>query len=161
MLDNRRVIIDEECKLADCGSAVITASAAATIDGVAKVFDTGGGYTPFKWVMDLTSIVRNTAAASCATIEICLEGSTTSTFTTYAKLAGFKFGTKASAWAHSRLGPDSTLATTDADGASLRYSKLAENVWGGAVLRWLRVYTVFAGTVSNTSIKFKSWISKI
>jgi hypothetical protein len=160
MLDNRKVIIDEECKLAECGSAAIVASAAATIDGVAKKFDTGGGYTEGLFVMDLASIVRNTAAASCQTIEVCLEGSTTSTFTTYAKLCGFKFGTKAAAFAHSRLGPDSTLATTIADGASLRYTKPFHNVWGGAVLRWLRVYTVFAGTVSNNSIDFSAYLSK-
>ena len=160
MLDNRRVIIDEECKLADTGSAVIVASAAATIDGVAKVYDTGGGYTDGLFVLDIETLTRNTSAASCNTIDVCLEGSTTSTFTTYAKTAGFKFGSKAAAFAHSRLGPDSTLATTVADGASLRYKKPFINEWGGAVLRYLRVYTVFAGTTCNLGIKYKAYLSK-
>jgi hypothetical protein len=156
MLDNRKVIIDMLGKLADTGSAAIAASAAGTIDGVAKVFDTGGGYTEGKFVIDISAHTGYAAAASCQTIEICLEGSTTTTFTTYAKLASLTIGQKAAAFAHSRLGNDSTIASIGTG----RFIKPFTNDFGGTVLRYLRCYAAFGGTVSDNDIEFEAWLSK-
>jgi len=155
MLDNRKVIIDEECKLAECGSAVIAASAAGTIDGVAKVFDTGGGYTEGMFVVDVASVTGMAAAASCHVIEIALEGSTTSTFTTFTRLASFRFGQN-NAFSHTRLGGDSTVASFD----SGRYMKPFHNDINGTIYRYLRVYTTFGGTVNEADIDFSAYISK-
>jgi hypothetical protein len=156
MLENRKVIIDEECKLADCGSAAIAASAAGTVDGVAKVFDTGGGYTDGVIVIDISAITGMAAAASCHTIEICLEGSSTSTFTTHVRLASLKAGQNAAGFEHTRLGGDSTVASIDVG----RYIIPFCNDFGGTIYRWLRVYTVFGGTVNEADILFKAYLSK-
>jgi hypothetical protein len=155
MLDNRKVIIDEECCLSN-SAETLAASSAGSVDGVAKTFDTGGGYTNGMFVVDVSAITGMATAGSCHTIEVCLEGSTTSTFTTYVRLASFKFGQKAAAFAHSRLGQDSTYATASAT----RYMKPFHNDFQGTIFRWLRCYTVFGGTVNEADIKFKAYISK-
>lgn len=155
MLDNRKVIIDEECTLSN-STETLVASSAGSVDGTAKVFDTGGGYTQGMFVVDVSAITKGGSAASCQTIEVCLEGSTTSTFTYFARLASFKFGNWSANFDHTRLGGDSTIATP----AVGRWMKPFHNDFGGTVLRWLRCYTVFGGTVSNNSIKFSTYISK-
>lgn len=163
MLDNRKVILDEECKLADTGSAAIVASAAATIDGVAKTFDTGGGYTKGMLVVDVGAYTGNKAAASAQSIDIILEGSSTSTFTAYVPLATIRLGQNAAAFAHTRLGSgytgDSSTGCSFTP-TSVRLMKPFHNMFADTVYRWLRVYAAFGGTVSNCSIEFEAWISK-
>lgn len=154
MLDNRKVIIDDECKIADTGSAVITTSAAATVDGVAKVFDTGGGYTEGKFVVDAATITASGVAASCQQININLEGSTTSTFTNWVRLAKLALGPKATV--HGRSGNDASAASLGAG----RYILPFTNDFAGTVYRWLRVYTTFNGTVATIGAKFKAYLSK-
>jgi hypothetical protein len=155
-MGNRKVIIDVDCKLSDTGSAAIAASAAGTVDGVAKTFDTGGGYTPGLFVIDIDAVTGMATAASCHTIEICLEGSSTSTFTTHVRLASLKIGQNAAGFEHSRLGGDSTVASVDTG----RYIIPFHNDFGGTVYRWLREYCVFGGTVNEADIEFKSYLSK-
>jgi hypothetical protein len=157
MLDNRRLIIDDACKLADTGGSgtnLLTSSAAATIDGTAETFDTGGGYTEAKWVLDIASVVGAAAAASVSGIEIALEASTTSTFTDWVKLARLKLGPEATT--HTRESSDNSAAS----GAVGRYVYPIHNLFNGTVYRYLRVYAAFGPTVDAQSIGFQSWLSK-
>ncbi len=159
MLDNRKVIIDDELLIADCGSAAISASAAGTVDGVAKVIDTGGGYTKGMFVVDLAHINGSGQATNCQLVSIELEGSTTSTFTNWVRLAGFRLGPKATV--HGRTGSDASAASS----TETRYMKPFHNDFAGTVYRWLRVYTTFNGSanaaVQTYEAKFKAWLSKL
>lgn len=157
MLDNRKVIIDEELLIADTGSAITSAAGAATVDGVAKVIDTGGGYTEGKLVIDVATLTMAGIAASHAVIGICLEGSSTSTFTTYVRLASLRLsGT--TGLADDRVSGDAGTYATPSIG---RYIIPFINDFHGTVFRWLRIYHVYDGTVAATrGVKYKAWLSK-
>jgi hypothetical protein len=164
MLDNRKVIIDEDLLMADTGSAVITATAAATVDGVAKVYDTGGGYTKGMLAIDIATLTGAGAATSNQQISIQLEGSNSASgaFTAWVRLAGIRinpsYGTTA---LHGRTAGDisTTLSTTTGIG---RYLKPFHNDFHGTVYRYLRIYTTFNGSSNGSSatVKFKAWLSK-
>lgn len=170
MLDNRKVIIDEEGLIADTDS-VLYVSSAATVDGVAKTFDTGGGYTEGMLAIDISQVAYASAASYHKGIDIILQGSNTAAgaFTEYVPLA--------------KLGCDGTAATatdagTDANGIPLRgnisgttlgsidtgrYLIPFHNDFKGTVYRYLRIYTKFYGTASatgGTNITFKAYLSK-
>lgn len=157
MLDNRKVIIDDACKLADTGNSgsnSLSSSAAATVDGTTTTFDTGGGYTMGKWVVDIASVTGAAAAASVSGIEIILEASTTSTFTSWVKLARLRLGPAATG--HTRVDSDNSAAS----GATGRYIYPFHNFFNGTVYRYLRAYTNFGPTVNLCDVGFQSWISK-
>lgn len=163
MLENRKVIIDDELILADTGSAEITASAAATVDGVAKVIDTGGGHTEGKVVIDISDISGSGAATNNQLISIILEGSSTSTFTAWVRLAGIRITPSSAETLHGRTAGDhsAALTTTTAKG---RYIVPFINDFHGTVYRWLRIYTTFNGSgadgATSPAVKFKAWLSK-
>ena len=156
MLDNRKVIIDDECKIADTGSTHITATAAATIDGVAKTFDTGGGYTPGMLAIDIATLSNSGIVASNSLITIALEGSTTSTFTAWVRLVKLSLGLAATV--HGRTHSDASAATTKTG----RYLMPFHNDFAGTIYRWLRIYVTFNGTqeIATNYVKFKAWLSK-
>lgn len=159
MLDNRKVIIDDDLLIADTGSAAIDASAAATVDAVAKTIDTGGGLMQGMFVVDVASIAGSGQATNCQLIQVELEGSTTSTFTAWVRLAGFRLGPKAVD--HGRQSADASAASSTVG----RYMTPFHNDFHGTVYRWLRVYTTFNGSanaiVQTPTIKFKAWLSKL
>jgi hypothetical protein len=162
MLDGRKVILDDECCLNN-SAEIIEASCAGSVDATAKVFDTGGGYTKGMFVVDVSDYTGNSAAASCAAVDIILEGSATSTFTAYVPLAKFRLGQNAAAFAHSRLGSGyigdaSTGCSFTA--TSVRLMKPFHNLFAGTVYRYLRAYVAVMGTVSNVHIAYNAWISK-
>jgi len=164
MLDNRKVIIDDLLKLADTGgsTAVLYASAAATIDAVAKTFDTGGGYTEGVLVIDLETITFATGASNYKTIDICLEGSNTAAaaFTDYVPLARLLCGIAATSTDPRLDIVHSTLACIT-DG---RYIIPFHNDFGGTVYRYLRIYTTFvtatAEATGSAEVAFKAYLSK-
>ncbi|MDD2679508.1 MAG: hypothetical protein PHO03_01720 [Candidatus Omnitrophica bacterium] len=157
MLDNRKVIIDEECCLNDnSGSEAIVASSAGSVDGVAKVFDTGGGYTSGMIFCDVSTKTKHTTAVSNSTIAIVLQGSTTSTFTASFKLAEVvKFGNVSGTQNADTTG--SSSATQDGTGL---YRTPFHNDFAGTILRYLRAYVICAGTINETDVRFKMWLSK-
>ena len=163
MLDNRKVIIDDLCCLNN-STQILAASSAGSVDGITKAFDTGGGYTDGMFVVDVDAYAGNSAAASTHTIDIILEGSTTSTFTAYAALASFRLGQNAADFAHTRLGAGYTGdASTGCSftPTTVVLKKPFHNMFADAIYRWLRVYCAFNGTVDSTSIKYSAWISKL
>lgn len=157
MLDNRKVIIDEDCCLNDnSGSEAIATSTAGSVDGVAKVFDTGGGYTDGVLFVDVSTKTKHACSASNSTIEIVLQGSTTSTFTNTVKLASVvKFGNVSGTQNADTTG--SSSATQDGTGL---YRQLFHNDFAGTIYRYLRVYAICAGTINETDLRFKAWLSK-
>lgn len=157
MLDNRKLIIDEDCCLNDnSGSEAIGTSTAGSVDGTAKVFDTGGGYTTGILFTDVSTKTKHGCSASNSTIAIVLQGSSTSTFTSYVKLAEVvKFGNVSGTQNADTTG--SSSATQDGTGI---YRTPFHNDFAGTVYRYLRIYALFAGTVGETDLRFKTWISK-
>ena len=160
MLDNRKVIIDEECLLADTGGAVIYDTAAATVDGVGKYYDTGGGYTDGLFVIDIDTVTFATGASSYKKIDICLEGSSAESSADFVPLARLICGIAAT----------STDPLTDITHISLacitagRYIIPFHNDFGGTLYRYLRVYTTFVTATAEASgsatLSFKAWLSK-
>lgn len=157
MLDNRKVIIDDECCLNDnSGSEAIVVSSAGSVDGVAKVFDTGGGYTSGMIFCYVSTKTKSASSLSNHTIEILLQGSTTSTFTANVKLARVvKFGNVSGTQNAETTG--STSSTQDGTGL---YRQPFHNDFAGTIYRYLRAYALFAGTVGETDLRFKMWLSK-
>jgi hypothetical protein len=157
MLDNRKVIIDDKLLIANTGSAVQAAAGAATVDGVAKVIDTGGGYTDGRLVIDIATITMGGITASCAVITLALEGSTTSTFTTFVRLAGLRISGVKSA-TDARISGDFCNYATPSIG---RYIIPFHNDFHGTIFRWLRIYSIYDGSCGhNDGLKFKAWLTK-
>jgi len=155
MLENRKVIIDDELLIADSGSGPAAASAACTVDAVAKVIDTGGGFTEGRLVVDISAINTGGTTASCSLVNLVLQGSATSTFTTYVRLALLGIGDVMKA--ESRVSGGNTAATISAT----RYIVPFCNDFGGTVYRWLRLYTSKNGTIDTTKgATFKAWLTK-
>lgn len=163
MLDNRKVIIDDDLLIADTGSAEIVASAAGTVDAVAKVIDTGGGYTEGKFIVDIEDISGSGEATNNQLISIVLEGSTTTTFTAWVRLAGIRITPSAAGTLHGRTDGDhsASLTTTTAVG---RYIVPFINDFHGTIYRYLRTYITFNGSAANAgtspAVQFKAWLSK-
>jgi hypothetical protein len=168
MLDNRKVIIDEDLLMADTGwvaaSSVgtIYVSAAATVDGVAKTYDTGGGYTDGLFVIDIGYVAFATAVSNCKLIDVCLEGSKDATRSTYdnVPLARLICGSAATSTDPKCDVAHSNLACTVAG----RYIFPFHNDFGGTIYRYLRVYTTFLTATPEATgscqIGFKAWLSK-
>lgn len=158
MLDNRKVILDEAMLMADTGSADTAGDSAATVDGVAKVHDSGGGYMEGKLVIDIDTLTGAGVTASNGSISITLEGSTTSTFTTFVRLARLQIAS-VTASADTR---DMSDAGTYATASTGRYIIPFTNDFHGTVFRWLRLYNVYNGTcdATNNGIKYKAWLTK-
>lgn len=164
MLDNRKVIIDIDCKIADTGGSagLIYADAAATVDAVATYFDTGGGYTDGMFVVDIEAINSASASTNHRAIKIVLEGSNTTTFTSYVPLAYLGCdGSAATAPApDNRCNVSCCNVLTTSTG---RFMAPFHNDFFGTVYRYLRVYSYFMGTAEasgGTSIAFKAYLSK-
>ena len=165
MLDNRKIIIDMEGLLADTGNELYV-SGAGTVDGVAEIFDTGGGYTEGILAVDIATVAYASASTNHRAMEIVLQGSNDSTFatSTYDWYPLVKFGLDGSAATapapDNRCNVSGTSADTIAAG---RYLFPFHNDFGGTIQRYLRIYVNFMGTAeaSGTSyVDFKAWLSK-
>lgn len=162
MLDNRKVIIDTELQLVNCTSAA-SVTFAGKVDGVAKVLDTGGGTTQGVMFINVAAITGSGQATNNQSIQIALEGSTTSTFTAWVRLAKLVLHPCKATTVHGRTGGDhsATLTTTTALGI---YKVPFVNDFHGTVYRWLRAYVTFNGSqnaaVGLHSIDFEAWLSK-
>jgi len=138
---NRQKIYDVECLLAD--QTLIAASAAGLVSAAAAVFDTGGGYTEGKLVINVTAIEVN----ADEDYEFILQGSNT------ANMGGGLFGL-----ARLRIGADS-IVTCSADSVVGNYIIPWNNLQNGTVYRYIRMYLVVAGTVA-TGINYGAWLTK-
>ena len=140
MLDNRKIIWDSECEMKD--TYAVTASAEASVDAVAKIFDTGGGYTEGKLKINVT------ACAAVGEYFISLQGAASSTFATpFVELANIQFAALASSRGSRAV-------------AAGYYELNWSNDFAATVYRYLRIYTTVTGTSSTNTITYIAQIAK-
>lgn len=157
MLDNRYKIIDVETCLNNSSETLATSSA-GSVDAVDKVVDTGGGYTKGLFIVDSTLMSGVGTAADNRAIDIKLEGSNTSTFTSWVRLAGFRFGVVASHTASSWCGQADSSAASAPTG---RFITPFHNDYNGTIYRYLRAYVQQMGTGANPAqVKYAAYLSK-
>jgi len=150
---NRQKTFDALCEMHGIG--VVAVSTAATAG-----FDTGGGYTEGKLVIDVTAV---STLSSLDQFEILLQGSPTSTFTTWDTLTTLHLGWMYSAIAD-RMGGDpgtvvrsSTATYPGPTTLPVRFVIPFCNDYAGTVYRWLRMYTCM-GTPS-TGINYYAFLT--
>ena len=138
----RTFTYDDLLEMKDAGA--LTASAAATVDGVAQIVDVGSGLFEGNLVVDVSAIEVDTATDK---YEIRVEGSTKSDFSnTYTQLASLMLGHK-------------TAISGDVTSTTGRYILPFTNEKNGVIYRYLRVYVIIAGTIA-TGINFTAHIGK-
>jgi len=151
-MENRSYIWDSLLEMA-ATSVVVAASGAATVDGTAKVYDTGGGFTEGYLVVDVAATTEALSAADEQCARICLQGSSSATFANTVEdlinLAQIEFGMN---------GNYSSNAVTWDAGAG-RYLLPFCNWADDTIYRYLRVYHHFAGTWA-TGISYSAFLSK-
>jgi len=117
-------------------ASLVTTSAQATVDGTAAYFDTGGGYTEGKLVLDVTAC---SSATTLDLFEIRLQGGTPTTFTTFVTLAKLQLG-NVSSGSFYRLGAAAAGKDGSANVTTGRFIIPWTNLFNGTVYRYLRVY---------------------
>lgn len=142
---------DADLEFKDAGA--VAASAAATVDSVAKVVDVGTGFFEGEMVIDVTAIEVDTANELYV---IAIEGSNDS---------GFSSGTEVELCCL-RLG-DSSVTGSDTDNVVGRYTLPFNNQQGistslpaGTQWRYLRIYTTVSGTIASNGINFSAFAQK-
>ena len=143
---NRQFRNDSLLEMKDAG--VIGASAAAQVDATAKVIDTGGGFTSGNVVIDITAIE---IASSSELYTLILEGSTSSTCaSTIVPLAVMLVGDNAV-----------IVGGCDVDTTTGRHIMPFRNERDGVIYRYLRMYTVVAGTIATGGgINYTAFLGK-
>lgn len=131
---------DADLEFKDAG--LVAASAAATVDSVARVVDVGTGFFEGEMVIDVTAIEVD---SSNELYSIAIQGSNDS---------GFSAGTEVELCALN-LG-DSSVTLSDTDNIVGRYTLPFNNQQGisttlppGTQWRYLRIFTTVAGTVAT------------
>lgn len=135
---------DANLKMKDAG--LVASSAAAQVDGSAKVLDVGTARFEGKLIIDITAIE---VASSDESYRVAIEGATASGFSsgTEIELASMLFG-------------DASVHGGDTDTATGRYELPFNNIGAdGTPYRYLRVYTTVGGTVA-TGINYTAFIAK-
>jgi hypothetical protein len=143
MARTRGYTFDANLEMKDAG--LVAASAAATVDGSAKVLDLGGTTsTEGVMVVDISAIE---VADGDEVYTIGLQASNSASFASgNVTLTEMRFG-------------DSSVNGKSADDTVGRYLLPFITVADDTEYRYLRVYTTVAGTVA-TGINYTAWISK-
>jgi hypothetical protein len=134
-------------QLKDAG--LIAASAAAEVGGSAKILDLGAGvaWTPFVVSLKVTALE---IASNDELYTVKIEGSTSSTFaSTIETLAETSFGAN-----------EAITGGTDVDTTTGEFLLYGHNDRDGTVYRYLRAYTVVAGTIA-TGINYQAWLTAL
>lgn len=133
------VVFDSELELKDAG--LVAASAAATVDSVAKVLDLGQSFWEGKVVIDVTALE---VATGDEVYSIEWQLSSSSTFASGIVVSSIL-----------RIG-DSTVAFGSADNTTGRYVQCVHNEFNGTLYRYARLYTRIAGTIA-TGINYSAF----
>lgn len=140
---------DALLEMKDAG--LVAASAAATVDGAAKVLDCGTGFFEGDLIIDVTAIEVATGDEGYT---ITIEGSSDS---------GFSSGVEVEL-AKQMLG-DSSITGSDVDNVAGRYTLPFNNRQpsgtgypDGTCWRYIRVYTTVVGSIA-TGINYSAWIA--
>ena len=145
-MENKRFTFDAELELKDAG--LVAASAAAQVDSAAKVLDLGAGLVEGDIVIDVTALE---IASNDETYDIVAQLSPDATFGTAGNIVDR---------ADLHLGAKETKRTdSDADDVAGRYTLPVNNEFAGTVYRYMRLYTVVAGTIA-TGINYSAFLAK-
>lgn len=135
--------LDTLLQMKDAG--LIAADAAAQVGGADKIVDVGGGEVRGDLVIDVTAVE---VASNDELFLICLEGSSSATFTTIARLLAVL-----------ALGATEVLpGAEEIDSIIGRYIVPFSNVRNGTAWRYLRVYTDVTGTLA-TGINYSAFLA--
>lgn len=145
MLDNRKIIWDAECEMKD--SYAVTSSAKASVDGVEKIFDTGGGYTKGVCDINVTSLPMSSSSGTLSKYTISVQAAADSSFATpIVDLCSIE------------LGKAAAIRSTRNSSTGI-YKLFWHNMFGNTVYRYLRVYTTCSGSVT-TGITYTAQFAK-
>lgn len=136
-------VFDAELELKDAG--LITADAAALVDGVAKVLDLGQALWQGDLVVDATAIEVD---SSNELFNICFQVSSSPTFASAVKTIAII-----------PLGAFEAIIGTDVDTPAGRYVIGVHNEHGGTIYRYARLYTDVTGTV-GTGINYSAFLTQ-
>lgn len=138
-------VFDANLEFKDAG--LVAASAAATVDGSAKVVDLGTGFFKADMVVDISAIE---VATGDENYRIAVQLSDNSDFSTGAEVEGASIDVGDSS---------TTLGDTD-DAAGRRVFTFDNRGADGTTYRYARVYTTVAGTIA-TGINFTAFAANV
>lgn len=142
----RNFTLDSNLQLKDAG--LVAASAAAQVAGAARVLDLGAGLVEGNIVVDVSAIEIASADES---YDIVVQLSPDSDFGTAGNIVerlARHVGAKAS-----------KRTDSDKDDATGRYVIPVDNENAGTIYRYMRLYTVVAGTIAS-GINYTAWLCK-
>jgi len=141
-------IFDAETEMKDAGA--ITASAAALVDASAQVLDLGTGHFKGMVTLDVTALE---IASNDEIYDIVAQGTNVAAFATDTDIWDLASLTLAA----------SQVKRTDANGDSTtgRYKLYIDNELDGTYMRYIRLYTIVAGTIDTTGINYSAFLSPI
>lgn len=142
--NNHDYIFDAALELKDSGA--VGSSAAATVDGSAKILDMGAsGYYEGTVVIDVSAIEID---SDNEIYTIGFEVSSSATFASgIEEIAAIRLG------AHEVL-------TGDVDTTVGRYFLRVSNERAGTLYRYARLYTTVGGTIGGTGITYSAFLAK-
>lgn len=138
---------DADLEFKDAG--LIAASAAAQVDSAAQVIDVGTGLFRGQMIIDVSALE---IASNDEIYDIVVQGSTVAAFATDTAIVEL---------AQLNLSAAEVKRTDcNKDDAIGRYKILFDNENNGTYYRYLRVYTIVAGTIA-TGINYTAWATPI
>jgi hypothetical protein len=137
-----RGIFDADLEFKDAG--LVAASAAATVDGSAKIVDLGTGTFRGEMFLDVSAVE---IASNDERYDILIQLSSSATFaSTYVTAAQLQLGAN-------------EVLNGDQDSTTGRYKVVFDNEYDLTYYRYARVFTVVAGTIA-TGINYTAYCSK-
>ncbi len=133
---------DSSLELKDAG--LVASSAAATVDSAAKIIDLGTGAVDSEVVIDISAIET---ASTDEIYTVKIQGSNSATFSSgIVELGSMELG-------------HATPLTGDTTTTTGRYIICFSNNQNGTIYRYVRIYTVVAGSVA-TGINYTAFLVK-
>jgi len=133
---------DSSLEMKDAG--LVATSAAATVDSAAKIIDLGSGAVDSEVVIDISAIET---ASTDEIYTVKVQGSNSATFSSgIVELGSMELG-------------HATPLTGDTTTTTGRYIICFSNNQNGTIYRYVRIYTVVAGSVS-TGINYTAFLVK-
>ena len=142
-----RGTFDSDLEFKDAG--LVAASAAATVDGAAKIVDVGTGLFRGCMLFDVSALE---IASNDEIYDIVIQGSPDSTFGTATNIADLA--------AINLSAAEVKRTDCNKDDAAGRYKLYFDNEQNGTFYQYLRVYTVVAGTIA-TGINYTAFCVQV
>ena len=146
-MDAKRYTFDAELELKDAG--LVGSSAAATVDGAAKVLDLGSGFVEGDIVIDVTALeIANNDEIYDIIAQLSLDND---------------FGTDTNIRERCQLNLSAAAvkrSDANADDAVGRYNLPFNNELKGTKYRYARLYTAVAGALIANGINYSAFLAK-